>query len=137
MLRGLKSMLIHVNTSTRPSSTSGYVIFSKTHVAHVLYSIFQEKLIGNGLRYARGLPSHAYWRQQRQPGWIPQATSCQVIFSKTNMANVLYPFFLKKSIRMVWNMLRPKVMLTEVGNCLHKCLIFDSIGYYSLVCWYL
>ena len=42
-------------TSTRPSPTSGYVIFSKTHMTHVLYPIFQEKSIGNGLRYVRGL----------------------------------------------------------------------------------
>ena len=42
-------------TSTRPSPTSGYVIFSKTHMTHVLYPIFREKSIGNGLRYVRGL----------------------------------------------------------------------------------
>ena len=33
-------------TSTRPSPSSGYVIFSKTHMAHVLYPIFQEKSLG-------------------------------------------------------------------------------------------
>ena len=42
-------------TSTRPSPTSGYVIFSKTYMSHVLYPIFQEKSTGNGLRYVRGL----------------------------------------------------------------------------------
>ena len=42
-------------TSTRPSLTSGYVIFKKKHMTHVLYPIFQEKSIGKGLRYVRGL----------------------------------------------------------------------------------
>ena len=43
------------STSTRPTPKIGYFIFSKTHMTHVLYSIFQEKSIGNGLRYVRGL----------------------------------------------------------------------------------
>ena len=38
----------------RPSPTSGYVIFSKTYMTHVLHPIFQEKSTGNGLRYVRG-----------------------------------------------------------------------------------
>ena len=42
-------------TSTSLSPTSGYVIFSKTHMAHVLYPIFQENSIGNGLIYVRDL----------------------------------------------------------------------------------
>ena len=38
----------------RPSPTSGYVIFSKTYMTHVLHPIFQEKSTGNDLRYVRG-----------------------------------------------------------------------------------
>ena len=38
-------------TSTRPSTISGYYIFSKICMAHFLYPTFQEKSIINNLRY--------------------------------------------------------------------------------------
>ena len=50
-----KSCPSTLTTSTRSSPTSGYDIFSKTYMAHVLYPIFQERSIRNGLRYVRGL----------------------------------------------------------------------------------
>ena len=49
-----KSWSSRSTTSTRPSHTSGYVIFSKTYMTHVLHPIFQEKSTGNDLRYVRG-----------------------------------------------------------------------------------
>ena len=67
-------------TSTRPSPISGYVIFSKRYMTHILYPIFQEKSNGNGLRFVRGLQvipidvdnvyqaeSSKWIRQRRQP----------------------------------------------------------------------
>ena len=50
---GLKVMLIDVDKVNQAESTSGYVMFQKTHMTHVLYPIFQEKSIGNSLRYVR------------------------------------------------------------------------------------
>ena len=90
------------STSTRPSTTSGYIIFSKTYMVHVLYLIFQidwewpryirglpSHIFKNThivhvscqffkrnqlvmVRYVRGPPSHAHRRRQRQPGQVPQ-----------------------------------------------------------------
>ena len=59
------------NTSTRPSSTSGYIIFKKKHMAHVLYQIFQEKSM-EMVSVCQGFPSHAHQCRQRQPGQVLQ-----------------------------------------------------------------
>ena len=48
-------MLINVDNVNKPSPTSGFVIFSKTYMTHVLHPIFQEESIENCLRYVRGL----------------------------------------------------------------------------------
>ena len=57
---------------------------------HVLYQFFQEKSIGNCLRYVRGLQVMLMNIDN-----VNQADShkCFVIFSKTHMAHVLYPIF--------------------------------------------
>ena len=55
-------------TSTRLSPTSRYVIF----MTCVLYPIFQEKSIGNGLRYVRGLKVMLIDVDNVKPGRVPQ-----------------------------------------------------------------
>ena len=55
MSEASKSFSSTSTMSTRPSLTSGLVIFLKTHMAHVLCPILQEKSIGNGLTYVRGI----------------------------------------------------------------------------------
>ena len=59
-------------------------------MAHVLYPIFQEKLIANGLRYVRDL--------QVMLIDVNQAESHKSYFKKTHMTHVLYPIFQEKSI---------------------------------------
>ena len=48
-------MLIDVDNVNQAESHKWVCHVLKTHMTHVLYPIFQEKSIGDGLRYVRGL----------------------------------------------------------------------------------
>ena len=78
--------------SVMPSPTSG----SKARMVHVLYLIFLEKSIENGLRYVMSKTSKSC--SSTSPTSIrPSSISGQVIFSITHMAHILINNFLKKS----------------------------------------
>ena len=54
-VRGLQGMLINVDNVNHAESYKWVYDIFKKHMTHALYPIFQEKSIGNGLRYVRGL----------------------------------------------------------------------------------
>ena len=68
------------STSTRPSTTSGYIIFSKTYMVHFIFN-FSREIDWEWPRYIRGLPSH--------------------IFKNTHIVHVSCQFFKRNQLVMV------------------------------------
>ena len=71
-------------------------------MTHVLYPIFEEKSIGNCLRYARGLPSHAHRRRQQQPGRVRQVGTSY--FQKHTWHMFYTEYFKRNRLEMVSDM---------------------------------
>ena len=56
-VRGLQGMLINVDNVNHAESYKWVYDIFKKHMTHALYPIFQEKSIGDGLKYVRGFKS--------------------------------------------------------------------------------